>query len=233
MKLEYERIDYEAITYKLTEISDYPYKNHKEWYWGYDHLYNELAGEAVDLLEEAQTLYYNIENRLSWNIRFGEGRLSWWDAFACFISQESFEYFCDEDPTIYDIEKEDKAKNRIENQLIRLKKDDYRYLSQAVFEFIVRYLYLVKAFDVLNSIEQELEYNNSFLRERDDDTIRLFKESEQPKLPLEISDAIEKLDEVIPSPENKMVDSEHLFIAQAWKTIREQLLQPTSVNQGE
>ena len=37
--------------------------------------------------------------------------------------------------------------------------------------------------------------------------------------------AIKTLDAVIPPPGNKMVDLEHLPIAQAWKTIREQLLQ--------
>lgn len=182
-------------------------------------------------MEEAQILYYNIENRLSWNIRFGEDRLSWWDAFACFISQASFRYFCHDNPTIYDSEKEDKAESRIENQLIRLKKADYRYLFQVIFEFIVRYLYLVKAFDVLNGVEQELEYNNSLLRKKNDDTMRLFKESEQPKLPPEMPNAIKKLDEVIPSPEDKMVDLEHLPIAQAWKTIKDHLLQLTNVNQ--
>lgn len=39
-----------------------------------------------------------------------------------------------------------------------------------------------------------------------------------------IQDAIITLDEVIPSPDNKMVDGEHKEIAIAWKTIRDTLL---------
>lgn len=40
---------------------------------------------------------------------------------------------------------------------------------------------------------------------------------------MNISDAIKTLDEVIPEPENKMVDYEHLSIAIAWKTVKEEL----------
>ena len=41
---------------------------------------------------------------------------------------------------------------------------------------------------------------------------------------MKIQEAIKTLDEVIPSPDNKMVDGEHLKIAIAWKTIRNTLL---------
>lgn len=41
---------------------------------------------------------------------------------------------------------------------------------------------------------------------------------------MKIQEAIRTLDEVIPSPDNKMVDGEHLEIAIAWKTIRNTLL---------
>ena len=47
-----------------------------------------------------------------------------------------------------------------------------------------------------------------------------------PKPTPETLAAIKTLDAVIPPPGNRMVDLEHLHIAQAWKTIREQLLQP-------
>lgn len=47
-----------------------------------------------------------------------------------------------------------------------------------------------------------------------------------PKPTPETLAAIKTLDAVIPPPGNKMVDLEHLHIAQAWKTIREQLLPP-------
>ena len=49
---------------------------------------------------------------------------------------------------------------------------------------------------------------------------------DRPKVTPETLEAIKTLDAVIPPPGNKMVDLEHLPIAQAWKTIREQLLQP-------
>ena len=48
---------------------------------------------------------------------------------------------------------------------------------------------------------------------------------DRPKPTPETLAAIKTLDAVIPPPGNKMVDLEHLPIAQAWKTIREQLLQ--------
>lgn len=38
-----------------------------------------------------------------------------------------------------------------------------------------------------------------------------------------LQDAIKTLDEVIPPPQNKMVDNEHLKIAMAWKVIKEKL----------
>ena len=47
-----------------------------------------------------------------------------------------------------------------------------------------------------------------------------------PKPTPEILAAIKMLDAVIPPPGNKMVDMEHIPIAQAWKTIRDQLLPP-------
>lgn len=40
-----------------------------------------------------------------------------------------------------------------------------------------------------------------------------------------IQEAINKLDENIPEPNNKMVDLEHLPIAIAWKTVKEELAQ--------
>lgn len=48
---------------------------------------------------------------------------------------------------------------------------------------------------------------------------------DRPKPTPETLAAIRTLDAVIPPPGNRMVDLEHLHIAQAWKTIREQLLQ--------
>lgn len=38
-----------------------------------------------------------------------------------------------------------------------------------------------------------------------------------------IEEAIKTLDGVIPSPQNKMVDLEHLPIAQAWETVKKEL----------
>ena len=40
---------------------------------------------------------------------------------------------------------------------------------------------------------------------------------------MNISEAIKTLDEVIPDPNNKMVDLDHLSIAIAWKTVKEEL----------
>ncbi len=50
--------------------------------------------------------------------------------------------------------------------------------------------------------------------------------TKDPKPTPEILAAIKTLDAVIPPPEDKMVDLEHFPIANAWKTIREQLLPP-------
>lgn len=41
---------------------------------------------------------------------------------------------------------------------------------------------------------------------------------------MNLKDAIKTLDEVIPPPDNKMVDAEHSRIAIAWKTIREAII---------
>lgn len=41
-----------------------------------------------------------------------------------------------------------------------------------------------------------------------------------------LQEAIKTLDEVIPHPLNKMVDIEHLPIAIAWQTIKEELEKP-------
>lgn len=38
-----------------------------------------------------------------------------------------------------------------------------------------------------------------------------------------ISEAIKTLDEVIPDPNDQMVDLNHIFIAIAWKTVKEEL----------
>ena len=40
---------------------------------------------------------------------------------------------------------------------------------------------------------------------------------------MNISEAIKTLDEVIPDPNDKMVDLNHLPIANAWKTVKEEL----------
>lgn len=40
---------------------------------------------------------------------------------------------------------------------------------------------------------------------------------------MSINDAIKTLDEVIHDPNNKMVDLDHLPIAIAWKTVKEEL----------
>ena len=50
---------------------------------------------------------------------------------------------------------------------------------------------------------------------------------------MKLNDAIKTLDDVIPAPDNKMVDGDHKEIAIAWKEIREHLTNLASKPTGE
>lgn len=176
----FRKMDWWSIMDGLDELIEYDYKgNEKESiYWDY---YSEQITELCVLASDMYNELDSIKRKM-WYMGLPEKRIefcdedyaeqtviAWWNTAACMMTDIDMETLLEHE-NIYRADEECEKEKRIK-AMQRLTKEQYFKLQSLVLGFLIRYIELVGAFDVITSCIRELDYHQSAVKNKQDTTM--------------------------------------------------------------
>lgn len=154
----------------LDELIDYDYRGNEKGSLYWDYYYEqilELSMLAADMYNEMDSI-----KGAMWRLQLPEKQIefceedsctqtciAWWNTAACMLSDIDMSVLL-ENENLYGMEENEEKAKRV-RAMARLTKKQYMELQTLVLGFIMRYLELVNAFEVITSCIRELDYHQS------------------------------------------------------------------------
>lgn len=162
-------LDYYSITEKLEEIEYRNYEDSKdEYYIDYADQFNELSCIAGELYNELERIVQKID--FTWNLparrvrELGKTyRVYWFDTVAALINETDMMLLLEEEG-VYDPDDEETERNKRIRAVRALTKEQMLNLFREAFNFLMKYLKLLQAYEMLCGLVDELRYLHSFRR---------------------------------------------------------------------
>lgn len=163
-------LDYSSIIESLSEIEwKYSNEDHGEYYYDYADQFNELACIAADLYNALESLVRKID--YTWELpprkrkELGDTYGAYWFNTASALIDETDMMLLLENEGTYDPDDEYTERHRRIRAVKILSKEQITNLFSETFNFLMKYLKLVQAYQMICGLVNELRYLHSF-RER-------------------------------------------------------------------
>lgn len=170
----YRKLDLWSITESINNVIYYDCSGNEKGspYWDYyEDQIRELAVLAADMYEELQQIKQCLRQEFPWkkNVFFTDDdctytEIAWWNTAACMLSDTDMWVLLKNEGLYGRDEFEEKLK-RV-RAFERLTKKQQMVLWTDVIGFIMRYLDLMAAFETISSVIMELDYHQSFIKEK-------------------------------------------------------------------
>ena len=157
-----QKLDYRSIKNRLSEIGDFYYYCGKSDYMDYADLLAELANLASFLDNDLERLVqdFDYSDRLPYKIRVhcdvkGYRGATWFDAAAALLDETDMNVMLEMEG-LYDSESVEEEKDRRRRRVMALTKESQFYLLTEVLNFLLRFIKLNSAFQMVCGMMDEL-----------------------------------------------------------------------------
>lgn len=162
-------LDYYSILEKLDEI-EWKYQNgsHDEYYHDYDDLFTELANTSAYLYEDIESLISKLSYEMPMRKTEDTGRF-WFNTAALLIDETDYMLLLENEGCVEPDDEDSERAKRV-RAIKTLTKDKAMELFRKVFNYLMRYLKLLQAYEMLCAMVDELRRLHTF-REKDGESI--------------------------------------------------------------